>query len=162
MTSLARILYLYYVFIVLRGLAFFAPVWALFLQSKGFNVFWITVMDIIFWITIALAEIPTGSIADKVSRKISILIGSFLVSSGVFIFGFANNIWVFVSSYVIWAGGITFWSGADQAFLYDTLKSYKEENKYQQVYGRVLFLGMIATAVSSLFGGFLATFDLSF
>ncbi|MFX0116075.1 MAG: MFS transporter [Candidatus Hodarchaeota archaeon] len=160
MTSLNRIVNQYYLFTFIRGLAFFMPIWALYLYSHGFDIFMITAMDVAFWLSMALAEIPTGTIADKVSRKVSILFGIFLVSVGITVFGLANNLWIVLCAYVIWAIGITFWSGADQAFLYDTLKSYGKEGDFQRIYGQVIFFSGLAMALSSAIGGILAIYDL--
>ncbi|MHA2272629.1 MAG: hypothetical protein ACXACI_12255, partial [Candidatus Hodarchaeales archaeon] len=62
MSSLNRTLKLLYIFYAVRSLWFFIPIWALFLyETLEIDIFLITVLDIAFWVTIAIAEIPTGT-----------------------------------------------------------------------------------------------------
>ncbi|MFX0114820.1 MAG: MFS transporter [Candidatus Hodarchaeota archaeon] len=160
MHSPTRIVNMYYLFVFIRGLRFLVPIWTLYLNDLGYDIFTITVLDVIFFVTIAIAEIPTGTIADKVSRKLSLLIGVLLYIIGITVFVFAINLWVLVFAYIIWAIGMTFWSGADQAFLYDSLKSSNREHEFQQIYGKAIFLDGAAMAFASIIGGFLASFSL--
>ncbi len=71
--------------------------------------------------TILLFEVPTGLVADAVSRRLSVLIGlaltglSFLVQGAFPIFG-----WIAFSQ-VIWGVGYTFTSGATMAWVVDEI-----------------------------------------
>ncbi|MFQ5981684.1 MAG: MFS transporter [Candidatus Heimdallarchaeota archaeon] len=160
MDSSARTINLYYLFIFVRSLSFLWPVWVLLLNDRGYDIFIITLLDVIFFVTMALTEIPTGTVADKISRKLSLLVGVLLYSIGIIIFALASDLWSTIVAYIIWATGMTFWSGADQAFLYDSLKHFSMEEDYQRVYGQSLFLGGVATALASIIGGLLGSFDL--
>jgi MFS family permease len=126
----------------------------------GYDIFVITLLDITFFVTIAVAEIPTGTVADKISRKLSLLIGVLLYSIGITVFAFANNLWVIAASSIIWAAGMTFWSGADQAFLYDSLKFHSKEEDFQRIFGHTIFLESLAMAFASIIGGLIGSFDL--
>jgi MFS family permease len=160
MSSPTRTINLYYLFTFIRGLRFFFPIWTLYLNSIGYDIFIITLLDIIFFVTIAVAEIPTGTVADKISRKLSLLIGVLLYSIGIITFAFANNLWVLAAGYIIWATGMTFWSGADQAFLYDSLKFHSKEEEFQRIFGQTIFLESLAMAFASIIGGLIGSFDL--
>ena len=71
--------------------------------------------------TILVFEVPTGLVADTISRRLSTLIGlaltgvSFLIQGALPVFG-----WILVSQ-VVWGVGYTFTSGAVTAWLVDEI-----------------------------------------
>jgi DHA3 family tetracycline resistance protein-like MFS transporter len=69
-------------------------------------------------LTVALAEIPTGVVADTISRKLSIIIGVALLGVGFLIYA-VPIYWVVLLAQVVWAIGYTFTSGADVAWITD-------------------------------------------
>jgi DHA3 family tetracycline resistance protein-like MFS transporter len=64
-------------------------------------------------------EIPTGVVADTVSRRLSILIGLFGVGISFLVLGAADSFLVAIVSQVLWGVSATFESGADVAWLTD-------------------------------------------
>lgn len=66
-----------------------------------------------------LLEIPTGVIADTYSRRLSILIGIFLLGASTFIIGMVPIVWVQLAIEVVSGAGYTFLSGAQQAWITD-------------------------------------------
>lgn len=72
-------------------------------------------------LSVFLFEIPTGVVADMKSRKLSIIIGYFLIGIGFLLEGlFPYFIAVFLSQ-IIWGIGYTFTSGAMQAWIADEI-----------------------------------------
>jgi DHA3 family tetracycline resistance protein-like MFS transporter len=71
--------------------------------------------------TVLLFEVPTGLVADTVSRRLSVLIGlgltgvSFLIQGALPVFG-----WIALSQ-VVWGVGYTFTSGATTAWVVDEI-----------------------------------------
>lgn len=70
-------------------------------------------------ITHFIFEAPTGIIADRFSRKKSIVIGTFLVGIGLFIEGAFPLFVIIMMAQIIWGFGDTFISGADTAWIVD-------------------------------------------
>jgi len=64
-----------------------------------------------------LFEIPTGVVADTISRRLSVIIGHGLMGAGFFIIVIWPTFWVILLSQVIWGFGYTFISGAYAAWL---------------------------------------------
>ena len=62
---------------------------------------------------------PTGLVADNYSRRLSIIIGFFLVGVGFVIEGLVPHFTVILLTQVIWGIGITFTSGATEAWIAD-------------------------------------------
>lgn len=125
-------------------------IWVLYLRDlRGFSLTQITILEALFWGTTVLAEVPTGAIADRFGRKTSLALGAASTASAVLIFGLATSYPLVLASYVAWALGLAFFSGAEHALLYESLKAVGREDEFQRVAGR---LGAIF-AFGALAGG---------
>jgi len=71
--------------------------------------------------SIFVFEIPTGVVADSISRRMSIIIGIFLIGLAFLINGSWPLFWVIMLAQGIWALGYTFTSGATQAWISDEI-----------------------------------------
>lgn len=69
--------------------------------------------------TVFVFEIPTGIVADKYSRRLSIIIGALLSGAGFMIQGFIPTFGAAIACSIVWGIGFTFISGAGQAWLID-------------------------------------------
>lgn len=72
-------------------------------------------------ITGLLAEVPTGVMADAISRKWSLVIAHLVLGAGMVLMGFVTTFPLILVSQVLWGLGWTFASGADVAWLTDEL-----------------------------------------
>lgn len=81
-------------------------------------------------VTHFLFEIPTGIVADRYSRKLSVLIGLGLVALGLFLEGAVQSFLIILLAQVIWGLGDTFTSGADTAWIVDELGEDKMEGLF--------------------------------
>lgn len=64
-------------------------------------------------------EIPTGIVADLYSRRLSVIIGFFLIGIGFLIEGTLPFFWAILLTQVFWGIGATFTSGALEAWIVD-------------------------------------------
>ena len=72
-------------------------------------------------LTVLLFEVPTGIVADAYSRKLSIIIGFFLMGIAFLIEGSFPIFGIILLVQVLWGLGYTFTSGATQAWLSDEI-----------------------------------------
>jgi MFS family permease len=68
-------------------------------------------------LSVFLFEIPTGVVADRVSRRLSVVIGHGLMGVGFFVIVLVPEFWMILVSQIIWGLGWTFISGAYPAWL---------------------------------------------
>ncbi|MEW5872180.1 MAG: MFS transporter [Chloroflexota bacterium] len=68
-----------------------------------------------------LFEVPTGVVADVYSRRLSIIIGMFLIGAGFIIEGSFPLFWTILLAQLFWGVGYTFTSGATQAWITDEI-----------------------------------------
>jgi len=72
-------------------------------------------------LSIFLFEIPTGVVADTISRRTSIIIGVFLIGLGFVVQASFQSFGFILMAQVIWGLGYTFTSGATQAWITDEI-----------------------------------------
>ena len=79
-----------------------------------------------------LFEIPTGIVADVYSRKLSVIIGLFLIGLGFAVEGIFPFFGAVLIAQVIWGIGYTFVSGAREAWIADELGEEKAGKAYSK------------------------------
>lgn len=152
----------FFVFYALYNLMFFLPVWVIFLQEQhGITLTQVTLVDFAFWITMAITEVPTGAVADTIGRRPSLLIGVVLAVGSVLLFGLAPTYLLLLVANSLWGIALTFISGADMAFFYDTLQVIGQEKEYPRLRGYLSAVGLVAVGASSVLGGLMVTWRLS-
>jgi len=122
-------------------------------------------MSYLSFITIftALFEIPTGILSDKIGRKWTMIIASLFMCGESLFYIIADGVSI-ASLYILYAlAGLcngfaeaTF-SGADNAFIYETMSNLKKKKKYHNVFGKFTSMMHFAFAFASLTGGIIAT-----
>src|SRR5438067_872584 len=112
----------FYLYRFLVNLQLWLPIWVLYLQrQRGLTLGQVAALDAPFWLVNVLAQIPTGAFADRFGRKLSLLVGCLVLAAAYLAFGLASSFPVLLFSYLLWAVGLSFQSGADLAMLYDNL-----------------------------------------
>lgn len=107
-------------------------------------------------------EIPTGTIADFVSRKFSIALGCFVgaFASVFIVFGYIiySSYVIFLIGEVLFALSFALVSGADEALIYDSLKEAKEENKSKEIFGKMESFKLAGILLGALSGSIIAKY----
>jgi MFS family permease len=146
-----------YLYRFLHNFQLWWPIWVIYLQQeRGLSLTQITLLDTPFWLLIVLAEVPTGVVADRFGRKISLAIGGLLFAVAVFVFGIAEDYLIILVSYAAWGLAMTFQSGADAAIVYDSLKRAGREEEFQKINGRMWAITSFAVLIAILIGAPLA------
>ncbi|NHI92186.1 MAG: MFS transporter [Candidatus Lokiarchaeota archaeon] len=103
-----------------------------------------------------LFEIPTGTIADYIGRKHSLILGGIINVSAVLVYTSIPNFFIFMIGESLWALAQALISGANEALIYDTLKELKEENRSKIIFGRLQSANIIGLMISAPIGSFVA------
>ena len=120
-----------------RDLQFFGAVAVPFyLHRVGLDYTSMFLLEAIFSFFMIIFEVPTGVVADKWGRKISLFFGSLFFGAGFLLFGIFTSYPVLVMAEIICAFGMTLSSGADRALIYEALKNTHEEDRAVKVMAR--------------------------
>lgn len=142
----------YYLFYFLSEFTLFLPFIVYYFQELGFSLSKIAILFSITAITVFIFEIPSGYIADKIGRKKSLIISTILQLIGVIILFSSQNYLMLVIAQIFNGLAWAFVSGADSAFLYDTLILLKREKDYKKIEGKARFCSEIAVILSGILG----------
>ena len=135
--SLQANIWRFYLFRFFVDFQLWLPIWVVYLiDERGLSLWQIGALDAPFWVLLIVLEVPTGAIADRWGRKVSLSYGAFANAIAVIVFGLAGNFGILLISYMVWAAAFTLYSGADSAFVYDSLRAIGRENDYQKFWGR--------------------------
>ncbi len=88
-------------------------------QVVGLDPLQLVLVGTVLEITVLLFEVPTGIVADLYSRRLSIIVGFALISLGLLIEGLFPTFAAVLLAQVVWGIGITFTSGASEAWITD-------------------------------------------
>jgi MFS family permease len=152
----------FFVFRFVWEFVLFFPIWVIFLQeARGLSLTQVTLIDLAFWLTVALGEIPTGVVADTWGRKPSLIIGGILTLIAIVLFGLAPTYALIILANALWAIGFTFDSGAALALLYDSLRQVVREAEYTRLRGHLAVVTHVSIATSGVLGGIVGAIDLT-
>ena len=129
------------------------PIYVLFFLSKQLSFTQIFMLSIVAAITQIVFEVPSGIFADFFGRGNSLVIGAAARVASMLFYLFGHSFTPFAFGYVFMGVSLAFQSGADSAFLYDSLKDIKQEHKYKKIEGKAFGISMIAMSVGALIGG---------
>ena len=133
------------------------PIWVIYLnETRGFSITEITFLDVLLMVILVILEVPTGIVADRWGRRVSLSYGAFIHAIAILVFSFAGNMAVIAISYTVVAVAITLFSGADSAFVYDSLKAAGRQDEYQKIWGRVYSISLVAHVLGLVLGAPLA------
>ncbi|HMO54154.1 MAG TPA: MFS transporter [Tepidiformaceae bacterium] len=149
---------LYYAFVFLMEFGFWIGIWIKYLTvSRGFELKYILLMDMPFWLVMAALEAPFGALADKIGHSRVLAFGAAVYALTILGFGFTTNYWMLFADYMLWAIAMACRSGADHALLYDSLKQANLEDGFARIAGRGFAISISAATTGIVLGGFLAS-----
>lgn len=141
--------------------SFFFATYVPFLAEKGMNLWQINVINACFMVVIIVMEIPTGSFADSFGRHRSLTLSCLLFTLSTLVYFFANSFLIFVVAEIFAGLGHTFYSGAAEAWLVDSLKARDEDNLKLQVFRFEPSFRSGGVIIGAISGAYLGEYNLS-
>lgn len=142
------------------SIQFFMPIVVIFFLANDLSFFEIMLLQTAYSVIIVIMEVPTGTIADLIGRKESIVIGSLLTTAGCTLYATGHSFHQFLAAEITWAVGGTFISGAQSALLYETLQELDTPEHYKKIEGKASMISLLSTAATYAVGGYVATISL--
>lgn len=151
-----RNIYMLYIYIFFAQLFFDRALWVIYLGDKGMTFGEIGLLEAFLHLAIVLCEVPTGMVADLYGRKVSLLLGNLFSLLYGLLMLISGTFSMFTLAFLSMGVMITFYSGAEQAFAYDTLKNEGREKDYTKVFGNMTALSLLSLSLAKFLGGFMA------
>ncbi len=134
------------------GVGVVVTVYVPYLQSIGLSLSEVAFVNAAFAVTIIIAELPTGMLADGRSRAWSLKIGSLVMATSALCYSCAIGFWTAVLAEVLFGIAVAFKSGAEQAWVADTLTRLGRSDELQKVYSRQAVIHGVAVIVGGVIG----------
>jgi MFS family permease len=135
---------------------FIAPVLTLFYFGRGLEATHILWLQLFWSGAVLLGEVPGGIVADRYGAKVSFLIGALVKISSIVLLIFAHDPWMFFLFSALNGFSVTFFSGADEALIYESLKEDDKHDKMDEAMGKIQSAGFVSMILAVLFGAYLA------
>lgn len=142
-----------------QGFIFWYSIEKIFMKSIGFDDASIGLMIAFYSTVMLLAEIPSGILADRWSRKGVLILASLALGLSAVIGGLSTNVVTFMISTGFWGVFFALYSGTYDSIVYDTV--YEETSSsghFERFLGRIKAIDSTALVVSSIIGGLIANF----
>jgi MFS transporter, DHA3 family, tetracycline resistance protein len=130
------------------------------------TVYWVTVgrlnplqlvlLGTALELTYFVFQLPTGVLADLVSRRLCVLTGLFVIGVSQVMASLSASYANLISAWVVLGIGAALNNGAQDAWIADELSADLGDQKMTGVYLRATQLGLIATVAGSLLSGVVA------
>ena len=125
-----------------------------YIRMVGLGPLHLVLVGTVLELTTFLLEIPTGVVADAYSRKLSVAIGFAVIGAGFVLQGAIPTFGAILAAQLLYGGGWTFISGAEDAWLADEIGTEALPHAYlrgKQVSLAASFVGVFASvALASL------------
>ena len=112
------------------------PFMIIYFRDLSLTFFQIAVITSGFSIGMMLFEVPTGAFADGLSRKISVIIGFLMNAAAILMFPFFNSPYVLFALWTFAGIGMSFISGAEEAWVVDNLHKAKRKSCSRNILSR--------------------------
>jgi MFS family permease len=110
------------------------PFFVLYFINLGFSYFQVSMITAAYAFSMFLFEIPTGVFADGLSRKYSVVMGFFIAAVCAVLIPFTTNLYLLILLWAISGIGMTFISGAQEAWIIDNLSKEGKNNLHQEFF----------------------------
>ena len=122
----------------------------------GLSLARIMILNACFMVFVFLAEIPTGTIADRFGRKVSLILACPVSIGAIFLYTSFPNFWIFLVGEFLFAVAFTLMSGADEALIYDSLQETGVTEASKRIFARLESFKLAGVLVGALLGSVIA------
>ncbi|MBI2082039.1 MAG: MFS transporter [Deltaproteobacteria bacterium] len=137
----------------LSRLYFFIPILVLWFQAHGFTQLQVTILISIFFLSVTIAEIPSGLFSDHFGHKWAMMFCGLFQSIGVIFLAFPFHIGMAVVGEIFMGIGQAFYTGSKEAYLFNFLENRAVSDRYQVDYAQGKFFEFVGMGIASLIGG---------
>ncbi len=159
-TSNQNKVYKKYLFMkICMSTSLFLPIRILYMIYFNISDSQISILKAIFSLIIVLFEVPTGVISDKISKKVSLSIGSLLFAIHSLFYILTPTFTGFILTQVCLGISSTFISGADIGYLHDYIEKFTKD-EFIKVKGKISLYSKYFSALFSLISSILFSINI--
>jgi MFS family permease len=139
---------------------FIAPMYPLFLVSRGLDLFEINAVLAVYLLTVFVFDVPTGAVADVAGRRRSFVLGCVVRAAAYLLYTQADGFAACLVYEFIDALGTTFVTGALDAWVVDRMRADGYRGAMDPVFARASAIGRTLMIAGGIACGYLAEHSL--
>lgn len=120
------------------------PLYALLFAHTGLSDADISLLFVVWTVVGLVAEVPMGAVADRFSRRYSVVAASVCQAAGYALWTAWPGFAAFAAGFALWGLGGSLSSGALEALVYDGLVAAGAADRYPRTLGWIRAAGMLA------------------
>ncbi|HGE5779862.1 TPA: MFS transporter [Bacillus pseudomycoides] len=137
-------------------ISFLQAVMTLFYVERGLTPSNVFIVLMCWSGAVLIGEVPAGIFADRFGLKLSFITGACIKIISISLLLFADNIWLFCLYSLLNGLSVTFFSGADEALIYESLKETNEQHLMDKAMGKIQSASFISMLIAVIFGSYFA------
>ena len=152
-----RNLRLYPYFYFFHDLQFWLAIWIIFAtEDVGLSFSEVGFIAPAFYIITSFGQPPAGALADRFGRVRTIRISLCLFIAFLIWFAFSGSVWQAAVAWSLWGSSVVLITGADSAFLHDSLQALGRAREFERQAGRAFAVRSLAMVLATALGGAIA------
>ena len=152
-----RNLRLYPYFYFFHDLQFWLAIWIIFAtEDVGLSFSEVGFIAPAFYIITSFGQPPAGALADRFGRVRTIRISLVLFIAFLIWFAFSGSVWQAAVAWSLWGSSVVLITGADSAFLHDSLQALGRAREFERQAGRAFAVRSLAMVLATALGGAIA------
>jgi MFS family permease len=154
--KIGRNIKLNYIYTMLLSTQLDKGIWMLFLGYRGLGLVEIGLVESVYQLSQLLFGIPAGAIGDILGRRTSIILSVVTKAISYVLILTAGDFLGYAASFAFGAASLVFYNSASESITYESCLITGKSANYKQIYGNILALSFICTALGIAVGGFIA------
>lgn len=152
-----RNLRLYPFFYFFHDLQFWLAIWIIFAtEDVGLSFSEVGYIAPFFYVITSFGQAPAGALADRFGRVRMIRISLVIFVGFLIWFAFAGSVWQAMIAWSMWGAAMVLITGADSAFLHDSLQALGRAREFERQAGRAFAVRSLAMVLATFGGGAIA------
>src|ERR687883_652216 len=123
--------------------------YALLFTDAGLSPVQVSALFVLWSATGIVLEVPSGALADAVSRRALLVIAPLVGAAGYALWVSVASFWAFAAGFVLWGVRGALVSGSLEALLYEELDARGAAGEYARVLGRSHSAGVAAVVLAT-------------
>jgi MFS family permease len=125
------------------------PLYALLFTDAGLSPVQVSVLFVLWSGTGIVLEVPSGALADAVSRRALLVLAPLVGAAGYALWVTVPSFWAFAAGFVLWGVRGALVSGSLEALAYEELDARGAAGQYARVLGRSHSAGVLAVVLAT-------------
>ena len=138
-----------YTFVFLNDFVLIYPLYAVMFTDHGLSTAQVAAIMAVWSGTVFVLEIPSGVLADKMSRRHLMALGQISRAMGYALWLFYPGFWGYLAGFLLWGVKSAVTHGTFEAWFYDELKARGEAARYAQCYSHARAISFVAILAAS-------------